>query len=283
MSCLVFTFFLIMSTVATASSSRCEDLFQFEPVPVFSSLKTQLLFKKVGLETMDPEELAEYVKLKALWAERDRIRDQSTWTEPQLIELTNLLGEDPLGEDKNFPVKQYKKILDLQESYVLPNFSFLLGLRIEEAASRLNSSTFTFHGETIDLKFQFHSNNKPILERFILETRMTDFSLDQIATLLWAFKTYSKAKEKNGDKEALSVAKKSILNMVRLYFPTDVLPDIASILRVILVKGFATGNGCCGHGCSTCSVYPVRRGLRILTRADIRNTELPLVRILGSN
>ncbi len=241
-------------------------------------ISSESVFEKAEMTKISDDEVKPLKTLRVIWSEKERVRVRKSWSHRQVEELTQILKVDA-----ETAIDLYAKVLDLKESYELPEYAFVVSVRLEEAIAKLNLKLFNFEGELVELKFKYHSVNRFIFERLVLETRQVNFSAEQLAVLIKSEKMYRAAEEKllAGDKAALSEAKFQIMALVSRYYPSEVLPDIKTVLRVILVKG-ASSKGCCGFGCSACITYKVRGALELLNRVTGIST-LPLVQTLQSN
>lgn len=241
-------------------------------------ISSQSIFEKADMTKISDDEIKPLKNLRVIWSEKDRVRVRKSWSPRQVEELTQILNVDA-----ETAIDLYAKVLDLKETYELPEYAFVVSVRLEEAIAKLNLKLFNFEGDLVELKFKYHSVNRFIFERLVLETRQVNFSAEQLAVLIKSEKMYRAAEEKQlaGNKAALSEVKLEIMTLVSRYFPSEVLPDIKTVLRVILVKG-ASSKGCCGFGCSTCITYKVRGALELLNRVTGSST-LPLVQALQAN
>ncbi len=238
-------------------------------------VKTESIFEKAEMTKLSEDEVRPFRKLSAIWSEKARIKARNSWKSLQIEELSRILNTDA-----ETAIDLYSKALDLQESYELPEYAFVVATRMEEAIAKLNLKVFRFEGESVELKFRYHSVNRFIFERLILETKQINFSAEQLAVLIQSEKIYRSAEERQlaGDKSAMSDAKVAIMVAISRYFPSDVIPDMKTALRIILVKGVVS-KGCCGFGCSGCITFKVRGALELLKRV-IGETTLPFVKTL---
>lgn len=268
----LLSFFLCFcGTFSASAKSICADVHTRKS----SITSNKSIFESAKMTELPADELKVHHRLSAIWAEMARGKVRELWSDHQIEELRSILRTDT-----ETSIDLYLKALKLKESYELPEYAFIVSMRLEEAINKLNIKIFEFEGEKTELKFKYHSVNRYIFERLILETHRIDFSAEQLAVLIKAERLFrdAEAKQLAGDSAAVAEVKNQIMRMVSRYFPPEVLPDLKTVLRVILVKG-VSAKGCCGFGCSTCTTYKVRGALELFGRV-VENSSLPFVNAL---